>query len=47
MASVTCPAPQALYLSERVQLFQDGVFVLLREASCQQLIYLLQKEEWS
>lgn len=35
------------YLSDRVQLLQDGSLVLLGEAACQQLIYLLQKEERS
>ena len=37
--------PGSCYLSDGVQLLQDGIFILLSEASCQQLIYLLQKEE--
>lgn len=29
-----------MFLSDCIQLLQDGVFILLSEASCQQLIYL-------
>lgn len=45
------PSPRApdgpgdLYLSDCIQLFQDGILVLLGEASCQQLINLLWREE--
>lgn len=37
--------PGDLYLSDCIQLFQDGILVLLGETSCQQLINLLWKEE--
>lgn len=38
-------APGGRYLGDCVQLLQDGVLILLGEASCQQLVYLLRKEE--
>lgn len=37
--------PGDLYLSDCIQLFQDGILVLLGETSCQQLINLLWREE--
>lgn len=38
-------SPGDLYLSDCIQLFQDGILILLSKVSCQQLINLLWEEE--
>lgn len=36
---------RSCYLSDRVQLLQDGLLILLSEASRQELVYLLREEK--
>lgn len=46
MAQGTAPGSgRSYYLSDRVQLLQDGLLILLSEASGQELVYLLREEE--